>query len=373
MRVLHFTGMKSTKYGSLESYFLEIIRQCNERGARSFVQYEDTPSSKRYLDDLADREARLVILSTDTRGLSGPYRAARLVRQLRPTHIITHFASNRVILAIALTAKVSTRARTVAFVHNLRYLTPQSCSRLAYDRCDAVMAVSEAVKEDLLRGRVASQKVHRHYLGLMADADALDSDPDALDTRRDPLRQRYGFSPEDVVIANIAFDAPFKGVDVLLRAMSEVLRKHPEARLLQIGVDPVESHLRAFAQSLGIGSKIVFAGIVDGGWRYLTAADIYVQPSRSAEGLPLAIMEAMRVGLPVVATGVSGNMEAVAAERTGLIVTPDSPSELAGGLVRLIESPQVWGFLGANGRSRYELLFDGPASVRTLLEHYVFV
>ena len=83
----------------------------------------------------------------------------------------------------------------------------------------------------------------------------------------------------------------------------------------------------------------------------LTAADVFVQPSLS-EGLPLAVLEAMGFGLPVVATRVGGVPEAVVDGDTGYLVPPGNPEALAAALARVIESADRGTSMGAAGRDR---------------------
>src|SRR5688572_28462531 len=109
-----------------------------------------------------------------------------------------------------------------------------------------------------------------------------------------------------MVLANIAFDAAFKGVDLLLEAFQSVRAAKGDVYLIQVGIDPVTSQLPWTAEQLGIDPYVRWVGTRDTGWRLLQAADIYVQPSKFGEGLPLAIMEAMALRLPVVATHVAG-------------------------------------------------------------------
>jgi glycosyltransferase involved in cell wall biosynthesis len=102
----------------------------------------------------------------------------------------------------------------------------------------------------------------------------------------------------------------------------------------------------------------------------LTAADFYVQSSRFGEGLPLAIMEAMALRLPVIATMVAGNPEAVVDRRTGLLVPPGDPTLLAGAILDLAGRRSEWRGLGEAGHARFRELFDGHRSVALLVDAF---
>jgi glycosyltransferase involved in cell wall biosynthesis len=226
-----------------------------------------------------------------------------------------------------------------------------------------VLAVSQAVHDDLLAGAVRPELVHTHYLGLIGER----APSPELRTR---IREELDLPSEALVIANISFDAPFKGVDVLVRALADVVAQVPNVYVLQLGVDTSTSALPELASKLGVEQLIRWAGIRDEGWRFLNAADVYVQPSRFGEGLPLAIMEAMAMRLPVVATRVAGNSEAVVDGITGVLAEAGQPPALARALVAVLSHSEQWRMFGDAGYTRYRDLFDGQTSVRRLIKQY---
>lgn len=361
--VLHLTGMTSSKYGSMERYLLETARQCALAGYRSVLQYESLPESAEYLVALKSVGAEVIVLPTAGRSVSNALRLARVVGRVRPQIIHSHFLERHAILTAALAGSVVGTTTTIAMVHNVVHLSARSFARRAYNQCDYVLAVSDAVRCDLLNGGVRPEIVRTHYLGLIGVREGTDAE-------RYRLRDELGIPRSAKVFANIAFDAPFKGVAVLLEALQSVRAAQGDVFLIQVGIDPDTSLLPRSAEELGIDQYVRWAGIRDAGWRLLQAADIYVQPSRFGEGLPLAIMEAMALGLPVVATHVAGNAEAVVDGVTGVLVKPNDVAGLAEGLVTAIQSPDCWDAWGNAGRERYQQVFDGQRSVETLLSRY---
>jgi glycosyltransferase involved in cell wall biosynthesis len=361
--VLHLTGMTSNKYGSMERYLLETVRQCVSKGYTSVLQYESLPVSVEYLAALTSLGAEVIVLATARRSAGNALRLARLVRRIRPQVIHSHFLKRHALLTAAVMGRMAGTPTTIAMVHNVLHLTPRSFARHAYNRCDHVLAVSDGVSSDLLNGAVRADIVRTHYMGLIGVSAESSGD-------RERLRDDLGIPRSAVVIGNIAFDSPFKGVDVLVAALQSVRGVREDVYMIQIGVDPGASQLPETARRLGMDPYVRWAGIRDDGWRLLQAADIYVQPSRFGEGLPLAIMEAMALGLPVVATRVSGNAEAVVDGTTGVLVAPDDVPALAQGLLTAIQNPARWDAWGNAGRQRYQKLFDGRRSVETLVSRY---
>jgi len=111
------------------------------------------------------------------------------------------------------------------------------------------------------------------------------------------------------------------------------------------------------AVDLGLADRVRFLG-----WRpdvadVLQAADVVTLPSR-AEGLPLAVLEAMACARPVVATPVGGVPDAVVDEVTGLLIPPDDPHRLAAAILRLLRDRDTAGRMGAAGRRRVEESFS---------------
>ena len=141
---------------------------------------------------------------------------------------------------------------------------------------------------------------------------------------------------------------PEKGLDALLEAMPQLARQYPELRLCILGDGPLGPFLRKQAQDLGLQDRICFVGNVADLRPWLTAFDLFLLPSRS-EGLPYALLEAMAMGRPVVASRVGGIPEVVLDGRTGALVPPGDPRALAaaiGELLQDVPKRQAWGQAG---------------------------
>jgi glycosyltransferase involved in cell wall biosynthesis len=162
----------------------------------------------------------------------------------------------------------------------------------------------------------------------------------------------------DPLVATVARLHPDKGLDVLLDAFALLRAEHPAARLVVIGGsqpgwDGYGDELRAHADRAGAGGAVRFTGFVDRPADEWAAAWAYVQPARDrSEILPLAILEALGSGVPVVATDVGGVADVVVDGATGLLVPPDDPDALARALHRLLADPDLARDLAAAGRAR---------------------
>ncbi|HEY0738377.1 MAG TPA: glycosyltransferase family 4 protein [Herpetosiphonaceae bacterium] len=134
-----------------------------------------------------------------------------------------------------------------------------------------------------------------------------------------------------------------KGVNVLIDAWPRVLRAQPDAKLLLVGDGDQREELEAQARQLGIAEQVIFAGGCADVAPYLRAADAFVLPS-FAEGLPIALLEAMACGLPSVATAIGGTMRVLTDDVHGRLVPVSDPTALAQGLIEALgPSGQTWG------------------------------
>ena len=170
-------------------------------------------------------------------------------------------------------------------------------------------------------------------------------------------RRALGVADDAFVIGTVARFDPVKGLDVLLDAFARVAPALPRAMLVLIGDGPWAGRLRASAAALGLQGRVVFAGALPDAGRGLPAMDAYASASRG-EGLPLGLLEAMACGLPVVATRVSGHVDAVDDGATGALVPAGDAAALAEALLLLARDPERGRAWGEAGRRRVHRLFS---------------
>jgi glycosyltransferase involved in cell wall biosynthesis len=163
------------------------------------------------------------------------------------------------------------------------------------------------------------------------------------------LRQSLGFGNDDPVLVVIGRLEPQKGHRVLLEALPAVRREFPAVRVVFVGEGALRAELEHQVAGSGLAHVVRFVGqqsnIVD----WLALADVTVLPS-FYEGLPLAAIEALAAGRPIVATAVDGTPEVVVDGATGLTVPPGDPTELARAVCRLLGDPSLGEKLALAGR-----------------------
>jgi glycosyltransferase involved in cell wall biosynthesis len=217
--------------------------------------------------------------------------------------------------------------------------------RAALERADALVAVSAAIRDELLEAGAPPQRIWSIANGVDTDRFA-----PAEEAEREALRAVLPMPPGPLVVYTGRL-SPEKGVDVLLAAWPHLRRQVADARLWILGEGPEGVALRAQAHALRIEESVTFGGAVLDVAPYLRAATAAVLPSRT-EGMPVALLEAMSCGLPVVATRVGGSAEVLLDGVTGRLVPPEEPARLASVLAELLLAPDAASRLGTAARAR---------------------
>jgi glycosyltransferase involved in cell wall biosynthesis len=163
-----------------------------------------------------------------------------------------------------------------------------------------------------------------------------------------------------------------KGHDIFIRAAASIAPQFPKATFSIAGeiLEPAYfEELQTLVRALGLTDRFHFAGGISNLRDHLASAGIFVLPSRS-EGFSNAIVEAMAVGLPVVATNVGGNAEAVQDGVSGFIVPPEDPAALAAAILQFFPDPSLAKKMGDAGRELVAAKFTTEAMMRSITDVY---
>lgn len=237
--------------------------------------------------------------------------------------------------------------------------TNGACYRRLVHRADAVHSISQYNRTWLERFGFPPDRIFDQPMG--------------IDLSRFRPRDR-GLEPDrEARILTVARLAPAKGLAYGLDALAAVRRQRPDVRFRYrvVGSGPLEDELKARTLALGLGERVEFAGFQDQGAvrDALHEADVFFLPSL-AEGLPIAIMEAMASGLPVIATDVGGNAELVRNGETGRLVPPADPGALAAALLDMLAIPEQWRAYSERSRRLIEQRHDASKLSDRLVRHY---
>jgi glycosyltransferase involved in cell wall biosynthesis len=175
--------------------------------------------------------------------------------------------------------------------------------------------------------------------------------PNAVDPRMVAQENGKAIVPDDdgAIILCLGRLSREKGQDVLLDAMKEVLARHHHAMLWLAGEGPSEPMLRRQVSRLGIDRNVRFLGFSEYVAPLLRKATVLALPSRG-EGMPISALEAMSLGVPVVATDVGGVPDLISSPHVGSVIPPENPVRLANALVELLHNPARAASLGTAGK-----------------------
>jgi len=164
---------------------------------------------------------------------------------------------------------------------------------------------------------------------------------------RDAVRAELGIGPDEIVAGTIANFRAQKDYPNLLAAARLLVDRGWPGRIVAIGQGPLEEEMRARHTALGLGDRVLLLGQRDDAVRVLAACDLFTMASDN-EGLPVALMEALALGLPVAATRVGGIPEAVTDGVEGLLVPPTSPEALADAIATIAGDRELRAAMAAN-------------------------
>lgn len=232
---------------------------------------------------------------------------------------------------------------------SVRYRLTRALETYAIRQAAHVFTICEGLRADIVARGVPESKV-------TVIANAVDVNAFPLTLSADPaLRQQWGLNGRTVIGFIGSFYA-YEGLDLLILALPELLRKRPDACLLLVGGGPQEAALKALVQKHHLQDHVVFTGRVphDEVQRYYALVDVLAYPRHSMRltelVTPLKPLEAMAQGQLFVASDVGGHRELVEHQKTGILFKADDVPSLTAALLGLLEHPESWAALRANGR-----------------------
>jgi glycosyltransferase involved in cell wall biosynthesis len=282
------------------------------------------------------------------------------IRQQQVQIVQTYFESSD--LWAGFVTKIMSNAKLIWSRRDMGILRARK-HRLAYRLMagvpDAVFAVSEQVRRYSIEvDRINPARVQTIYNG--------------LDLRDWDTASRAATPSDRLLITTVGNIRRVKGHDVFIKAAASIVPHFPNVSF-SIAGDVLEpdyfAELQALVRHLNLSDRFHFAGGVTDVRQHLFAAKIFVLPSRS-EGFSNAIIEAMAVSLPVVATNVGGNAEAVKDGFTGFLVPPDDPAALAAAISRLLSDPSQAKAMGAAGKAIVAENFTTEAMMTRIASAY---
>lgn len=305
---------------------------------------------------LKDINATMITISNRL-DLSWINRVSALIDALRPALVLVHGFNGPILAYIC-------RKRTHwTFPFVCTYHGPYSAPKLSRRPCvpvfnglaeslyrnhaTGILSVCEYSRKYLLSRGVPPDKVTVIHNGISTEAPLGD---------RDNLRRQLGFSEGDFIIGTASRLDPFKGLKYLIEAFKINHREVNHTKLVILGDGSNKERLMYQCRTLGITTAVCFAGYQEDVPRWLNAFDLFVLPSL-AECHSIGLLEAMRAGLPIVATNVGGNPESIEDGISGLLVPPKNVTCLADKIAACIRDQSLCRRLGSAAYDRFRSEF----------------
>lgn len=339
--------------GGGETYLLALVCGCVDAGMQ--VTVACVPGSG--LVEPASRAGAHVVEMPMGLG-TGPssVRAIRRLAKDRQADVLqgTGYLTNLLVRAGAGT----TRARVVNTVQvlpdasladggsKLQLRARKLVERRGRGRVDAFVTVSRAVAEAVVAQGAPSERVF-----------AIPGAVDAMRVRQEASLPPPAGLPQSPLVGVVARFEPVKGVEYFVQAAALLGDRESAARFVAAGWGSQESRLREKAFALGLAGRLSFVGRLPSVVPLLAALDVLVVPSLS-EAFGLVALEAMALGIPVVASDVGGLAEIVVPGITGLLVPPADPAALADAVESLLDDTGRARKMGAAGLARAESEFS---------------
>ena len=210
---------------------------------------------------------------------------------------------------------------------------------------------------DFTRSEISRALSPKASSAMVKIAPGIDTEHFAPHTGATELRRSLGLTDRKVIVS-VGRLVHRKGQDMLITALPQILKTHPEAHVLMVGEGPYREHLQKLVAKYKVETAITFIGKIQYSDlpRYISVGDIFAMPSRSrlagleVEGLGIVYLEASSCALPVIAGKSGGAPDAVLEGVTGVAVDGTNPTEIAGAVISLLDNPAAAREMGIAGR-----------------------
>lgn len=339
MNILYITNHLNT--GGITSYVYTLARGMKQRGHSVYL----ASSGGELLEKFQQEGAIFIPIPIKTKNEVSPkiiFSALKLSRIIKDRGIELIHSNSRTTQVLGCLLGKLTGKPHISTCHG--FFKTRLLRRIFPCWGQAVIAISEAVKEHLaVDFRINEEIIFIIHNGIDAGKFQMPNPKS-----KNEIKKEYGLH-DGPVVGIVARLSDVKGHIYLIEAMSNVLKKNPQAQLLIVGEGKTQRQLVELASELGMEKNVFFIPKVTDTKDVLSIMDVFVMPSLK-EGLGLALMEAMACGLAVIGSDVGGIKSLIEHENNGLLVRPGDPSQLEESIEGLLADEEKRKFLGENAR-----------------------
>ena len=337
MNILFIANHLNT--GGISSYLFTLASGLKEKGHNIYLASDSGELSDKFMA----AGIQLISIPLKTKKEISPkiilsfLRLRKIVRLKNINLIHSHSRTTQVL------GNLLSRAQVIPHIFTCHgFFKPKLSRRLFPCWGEHIIAISQEVNAHLINDfKLDKQKITVIHNGI-------DIKNFGDFSKRDQLRKNLGIS-DSLVIGTIGRLSSVKGQIYLIRAMPEVIKVFPQARLLIVGVGKIKDALISETEDLGIRGNVLFIPKTDDTNALLCAMDIFLMPSLQ-EGLGLALMEAMAQGLAVVGSAVGGIKTLIVDQVNGLLIPPADVQGITAAIIKLAKDSQLRRNLGVNAR-----------------------
>lgn len=358
MKILHINTEKTWRGG--EQQTLNLLKGLKKRNIACHLFCQPgSPMGKRA------KKAEIEVFPASMRGeidLLAVYRLRSLINRFN-YHIIHSHTSHAHTLAFFASLGTKTRllvSRRVDFSifrHSFLHLSGIKYQYMA----DYYIAISHKIKDVLVGDGIPAERIFVVHSGIEAGRFAAAS--------KDHLIPEFNLKGNESIVLNVAHLAGHKAQQYLVRAVPLVLAKIPTVRFFIVGGGELMGELKALAVSIGLNQELIFTGFRQDVGSFYQIADLFVMSSVQ-EGLGTAVIDALALGKPVVATNSGGIPEIIRNGETGRLVAPANPVALAEGIIELLTNPERAKRMASRGQKVVRQKFSVDAMVEKNIEVY---
>jgi glycosyltransferase involved in cell wall biosynthesis len=260
---------------------------------------------------------------------AGPYLAITMIK--------VAFSQQRIPITEAL------RISLMYFVHYFVLQLPTVlCS-------DLIICASDHVNESVRKWYPVRRK--KSYT-IMNGVETFGFSPN--EQERDRLRKQLGIREEECLLMTSGTISKEKGHHLAVETLKTLLKGNTGLKLVIVGDGEYLAFLSGLVEKFGLKDRIILTGFIpnESISNYYNAADIYLLPTLRAEGLPFALIEAMSIGLPIIASKIGGIPDILRNEQEGLLVNPGDTDDIVSKILTLLQNESLRKELGAKARSK---------------------
>jgi glycosyltransferase involved in cell wall biosynthesis len=343
--IVHYWGGQPRVRTSRFDWHHAILDECRKKGWRSILVFSSPLQNEEAIRILKESDIECFYIARpkhqfDFKCIIDSY---RFFRKVRCTLAHFHCVHTSPIIGAALagvpiriwsnhSSEFRDDGKVPGGIHSLGLSTRVTCT-LSHK----ILPVSKSIKDEILRFNVSEDKIRIAPVPI-----SLKRYRTSQNVRKS-MRASFGFPDNNIIICSVGQGIYRKGWDILINAFAKALIKISHMNLLLVGhtglktnngIDSYQKSLFNSVIKLGIKDKVNFLGIRHDIVEILSASDIFAFPSR-AEGLPIALLEAMAAGLPCVASSVSGIPEVISNYDNGILIENEDTDSLAEILISL--------------------------------------